>query len=157
MPLAATAFPSDVACAIALGDAATLDLGNPRPGLPLTSTAQARQPDYRRKASSSALNSGTDLSQPPRPVRVILRRHPPACSRTRQTALFCGINTTLGDGGVRENARRTADLGGFDVKRAYERGRPDRGVRRARGCNRTWRIRGAGRRQPIPVADLARA
>ena len=56
-------------------NAAAAYLGNPIPGMALTHTAQTRQHDYRRQAGHRALNSGTNLSQPTRPVRVIFRRH----------------------------------------------------------------------------------
>lgn len=41
----------------------------------LTCTAETRQRYYHREAGHRALNSGTNLSQPTCPVRVIFRRH----------------------------------------------------------------------------------
>lgn len=94
-------------------DAAAADLGNPVPGPPITRAAQARQPDNHRHVGRCALKPGVDLSQPPSPVRVILRRHPASVLRHQakmhSSAAMAGIpagpSHPAGQSGQRSPAR----------------------------------------------------
>lgn len=68
-------------CHRAACEAAAADLSDPVPGPPFTRVTQVRQPDDHRQASCCMLKPGVDLSQPPSPVRVILRRQPASVLR----------------------------------------------------------------------------